>query len=269
MRELASPAVGVKRGDLWRHAVRAAIVVAVLLVGVGGLWAIARDAPSSAVGDTARVQTASITLSGGCQNFAQYWLDETSVPVDAATLELFTNCRMADDGRWYVWNELPDEAVDRPSILAERSAEAEATRERILEDIESFQASLSDSMMEGLGRIYSEQDNPVIGQTREGASVSSIRTRYARMMNGFLLDPERSALTGYVSWIMQTRIDAYGVFRRACLDDNTAWLRTPCTGMEDNLSIRYVPWYWELESDRWLDDYLAHLYAEPAEEAEA
>ena len=120
-------------------------------------------------------------------------------------------------------------------------------------------------MMRELGKVYSEQANPVIGFTQEGVSLSSIRTRYARIMNGFMLDPQHEAMADYVGWVMQQRIDAFGTFRRACLQDDTAWLRQPCTGMEDNLSIRYAPWYWELANEGLIDDYLNHVFG-PAEE---
>ena len=108
----------------------------------------------------------------------------------------------------------------------------------------------------------------MIGQVREGASLSNVRTRYARIINGMMLDPQHEALAGYVAWIMQQRIDSYGIFRRACLENDTLYLRQPCTGMEDNLSIRYAPWYWELANDDLLDAYLHHLFAEPEAEPE-
>ncbi len=243
-------------------------IVAALLLMIGIAWVAANDAPSSAVGDINAVPRQSITASQGCQNFAAYWLDNTSVPIDAATLEGFTNCRLGTDGTWYILSELPDELNPNPAtILPENEAAANNLRARLVADISIFQQNLSDAMMKELGKVYSEQTNPVISRTREGASLSSIRTRYARIMNGYMLDPERADFANYVGWVMQQRIDSYGTFRRACLQDDTEWLRQPCTGMEDNLSIRYSPWYWELADEHLLDAYLSHLYGETSEPA--
>lgn len=243
-------------------------IVAALLLMVGIAWAAARDAPSSATGDINAVPRQSITASRGCQNFATYWLERTSVPIDAGTLEGFTNCRQGTDGNWYVVPELPNELDPSPStILPENETDANSLRVRLVADIATLQQNLSDAMMKELGKVYSEQSNPVISHTREGASLSSIRTRYARIVNGYMLDPERKDFANYVGWVMQQRIDAYGAFRRACLQDDTAWLRQPCTGMEDNLSIRYAPWYWELADEHLLEAYLSHLYGTTDEPA--
>ena len=240
-------------------------IVAALLLLIGVAWLVARDAPSSAVGDINSVPRLSITAAQGCQNFADYWLNKTSVPVDAATLEGFTNCREGTDGKWYLVSELPEGLNPNPPGVAPDSEKAaNDLRAQLIADIATFQQSLSAAIMKELGKVYSEQANPVIGQTREGANLSSVRARYARLMNGYMLDPERAALAGYVGWVMQERIDAYGAFRRACLREETAWLRQPCTGMEDNLSIRYAPWYWELANDDLLDAYMDHLYGEAA-----
>ncbi len=241
-------------------------LVAILTLTVGGLWVVARDAPSSALGNINSVPRPEVSPVQGCRNFASYWLTETSVPIEAETLEGFTNCRLGTDGKWYTWPELPLELDPEPPVIPEeRSAEAAEMRATIIADLTDLQQSFSAAMMEEFGKVYSEQHNAVIGQVREGASLSSIRTRYARIMNGFMLDPEREAVAGYVGWIMQQRIDAYGVFRRACLRGDTEFLRVPCTGMEDNLSIRYAPWYWELAGDLWLDAYLHHLYGDQGE----
>lgn len=238
-------------------------IVAILTLTMGGLWVVARDAPSSAVGNFNNITRIEVSPSEGCENFANYWLEETSVPVEAETLEGFTNCRLGTDGKWYTWPELPAELdPDPPTIPEDREAEAADLRVRIVADLSALQGSFSNAMMDELGKIYNEQHNPVIGQIREGASISSIRTRYARIMNGFMLDPEREALADYVGWSMQQRMDSYGVFRRACLQDETEFLRQPCTGMEDNLSIRYAPWYWELANEHLLDAYLHHLYGD-------
>ena len=68
-----------------RNALYALMIAALMLLGVVVLWLFARDAPSSGIGEIAVVPRASITVSGGCQNFADYWLDETSVDRERAT----------------------------------------------------------------------------------------------------------------------------------------------------------------------------------------
>ncbi len=253
-----------------RHPVVAVAIAGGLLAIVGILWLVARNAPSSGIGDINYVPRTQISSSQGCANFARYWLDETSVDIDGAILEGFTNCRQGTDGKWYVLSALPPELTPIGSTIpTEREAAANEMKARILADIAILQQSFTDPMMDELGRVYSSAANPVIGYVREGASLSSVRTRYARTINGLMLDPRREALAGYVSWLMQQRIDAYGIFRRACLSDDTLYLKQPCTGMEDNLSIRYAPWYWELVSDTWLDTYLLHLYGEPVDTSES
>jgi hypothetical protein len=233
-------------------------ITALLVVMLGGLWALARSAPSSEVGDIAGVPRPAISASEGCQAFAEYWLDETSIDVEPTVFEGFTNCRLGMDGRWYVWPESPN----NPGLLvpAEMRADAENLRRTLLEQIVAFQQSLPSHLSESLGSVYSERVNPVVGQTREGVPIANVRTRYARMVNAFGLDPGNEALADYVAWAMERRMHAYGVFRRACLDGSTEFLRQPCTGMEDNLSIRYAPWYWELANPLLLDAYLNDVF---------
>jgi hypothetical protein len=158
-----------------------------------------------------------------------------------------------------------------PAISDDDHAAADQLGARILEDIDALQDQISPELQEALDKIYSDTQNPVIGQVREGASLSNVRTRYARLVNAFALDPDHAALANYVGWAMEQRINAYGVFRRACLREDTAYLRQPCEGMEDNLSVRYALWYWELRNPLLIDAYLAAQFAaEPeSEEAEA
>jgi len=251
-----------------RNALSAAVVAGLMVLSVIALWVVARSAPSSAVGETGGVPRAPITLSGGCQNFGDYWLNGTTVDIEAATLEGFTNCRQGEDGRWYGWTELPESGDDSaPTLSDEDRVAAEELKTRILEDIDALRARISAELQTELDMVFSESQNPVIGQIREGASLSNVRTRYARLINAFALNPEREALAGYAGWAMEQRINAYGVFRRACLDEGTGYLRQPCVGMEDNLSIRYAPWYWELRNPLLLEAYVGSLFAEEAEPA--
>ncbi|CAN5900156.1 hypothetical protein BH24CHL4_BH24CHL4_06030 [soil metagenome] len=248
------------------NALSAAAIAGSMVLGVIVLWFVARDAPSTAIGEIGAVPRASITVSGGCQNFADYWLNETSVDIEPATLEGFTNCRQGEEGKWYVWTELPAPDGSQLDELSEedRSAAGEL-KARILEDIDALQVQISPELQAELDKVYGETQNPVIGQVREGASLSNVRTRYARLVNAFALNPDREALADFVAWSMERRINAYGVFRRACLDEGTVYLLHPCVGMEDNLSIRYAPWYWALRNPLLLDAYVADLFAEDPE----
>ncbi|CAN5622489.1 hypothetical protein BH23CHL5_BH23CHL5_07790 [soil metagenome] len=235
------------------------ILVASLLAAVGVAWNGARNAPSSAIGDIASVPRPAVAASDGCQKFASHWINDTSIPVEPSILEGFTNCRMGDDGRWYVWVETP--GLDRPAVPAQFAEDAQIVRTAILDDIRALQSYVSPELGEALGRIYSESANAVIGQTNEGVTIANARTRHARLVNAFALDPERSEFADYVGWVMKGRMDAYGVFRRACLENGTLFLWHPCVGMEDNLSIRYAPWYWELANPLLLDSYLSDRYS--------
>ncbi len=242
-----------------RHPVWGGVVLVLGLLAVMGVaWNGARDAPSSEVGDISRVPRPAVAASDGCHNFATHWIDDTSIAVEPAVLEGFTNCRMGDDGRWHVWAETP--GLDRPAVADEFAEDAQIVRAAILDDIRALQSQVSPELGEALGRIYSESANAVIGQTNEGVSIANARTRHARLVNAFALDPERSEFADYVGWVMKGRMDAYGMFRRACLENGTLYLRQPCVGMEDNLSIRYAPWYWELANPLLLDSYLADRY---------
>jgi hypothetical protein len=250
--------VGLSMSRAYRGQIAGTLLMTlVIALGVGVAWLAARDAPSSAVGDIAQVPRASITSSQGCQNFVDYWIDDIGLDLDPLVFEGFTNCRQDTDGRWRIWSEVSGERRQTLDDLDEQTLEgAIALRSAIVEDLEALVDRISPELRSSLDNVHSGAPNPVIGHTREGVSVSSVRTRYARLMNGFMLDPDRAEVASYVGWVMKQRMDSYGAFRRTCLGADTEWLRQPCVGMEDNLSVRYVPWYWDLYHPMYLDAYI-------------
>ena len=236
--------------------------MAFALLAVVVVWSLARDAPSSEIGMVEGIPYVGATGPEGCQSFGDYWTSESGVEIDAAAIERFTNCRLGADGRWTVAAELP-----RPALPPGTDAAAAETRAQILAGVDRLESSMPQSLRDELGAIYSDADNPVIGHQKEGVAISLTRTRYARMVNGLLLDPDQDPFTDYVGWLMGNRIGGYAALRTACLEGpDTGYLYQPCVGLEDNLSIRYAPWPWDLRDLVNLDAYLADQFADDGAE---
>ncbi len=234
-----------------------ATLMAVAVAAVVGVWLVARDAPSSNAGMVDGIPYVAATGPEGCQSFGEYWIRDSGVTIDPVVIENFTNCRIDADGNWTVAASLP-----RPELPEGTDADAAETRAEILAGVDLLEASLPQSLKDELGSIYSDSDNPVIGHQREGVTISPVRERYARIVNGLMLDPDQRAFTDYLGWYMGKRIAGYAALRTACLDDpDTEYLYQPCVGLEDNLSVRYAPWPWDLRNLVNLDAYLAERYA--------
>ena len=109
-----------------------------------------------------------------------------------------------------------------------------------------------------MDQIYSSEPRSVTGNIREGVTIGPTRTRYARIINAATLDPQNQELADYVGWSMARRIDAYGRMRSQCVSESKVeHLHSICRALEDQLSIRFAPWPWDLSNPALLDTYLA------------
>jgi hypothetical protein len=245
-------------GGEWRVLLSLAVLT---VAAIGGLYVIARNADSSGVDSPDALVVPSISTSDGCANFANYWMYESGVGVDASVIEGLTNCWVSETGEWFVPNSPRDERMPDGFALTddERSA-TNALRQELLSEIETLETSFSKSIERDLDSIYDPRVRPVSGHIKDGESISRQRSRYTRVIQAYLLNPDNEALSGYVGWLMTARIDAYETLIRACTADaSLAHLRTVCFGIEDSMSVRFPPWTWDLRNAVSLEGYLAYL----------
>jgi hypothetical protein len=253
-----------RRGIARRHRIGEVTVVAglavVLAVTVGGLFLLARDAPSAHSNSPTFLPTPFITADSGCEQFATYWMMQSGVKVDAATIEGLTNCWQAADGHWFVPISPSDARL--PDGFGLTAAERDATnalRQRLLAEISELDGSLSSSIEHDLDSIYDPRLRPVTGHLKDGVSIGRARGRYTRVVQAFLISPENKELAGYIGWLMARKIQAYNALNDACQSDPaTAYLRTVCGGLSDSLSVRFPPYLWDLRNATTLEAYLAY-----------
>lgn len=245
-------------GDEWR-----VLLALIVLTGaaIGGLYLVARNAPSSGVDNPDALVVPAISSSTGCANFASYWMEESGVQVDAAVIEGLTNCALSKTGEWFVPNSPSDARLpDGYALTDEEHAQAEAFRQELLSQVDDLEASLSSSIERDLESIYDAGVRPITGHIKDGVGISRPRSRYTRVIQAYLLAPEHEALAGYVGWLMAAKINAYETLTATCLSDpELAYLRTVCLGIEDSMSVRYPPFIWDLRDSVSLEEYLAHL----------
>ena len=109
----------------------------------------------------------------------------------------------------------------------------------------------------------------MVGHFREGVAWGTYRTRYARIVNAFMLDPEHDELADFIGWTMARKIKGYADFRRECLDNpDVGMLHNACKGVEDNLSIRYAPLPWDLRDPDLIDTWFYETVVKPTEETQ-
>ena len=252
-----SPGPGRSRGE-WRVFVGLLALVALM---IGALMAAARDAPSSGSDNPEALAVPTITSDQGCTGFARYWIEQSGVGVEPATIEGLTNCRLSADGEWFVPAGANDTRLTPDSVLTpDEDARTASTRTAILAEIALLEARLSESITRDLERIYNPMPQAVAGRINDTVTISRARSRYTRVAQAFLLDPSHTILADYVGWLMQRKIGAYETLSDSCFDDlDTQYLSIVCSGLEDSLSVNFPPWLWDLRSAVWLNEYLAHL----------
>lgn len=242
----------------WRIFLALSLLTVVI---IGGLYAIARDAPSAGVDNPDLLPTPEIASGEACANFANYWMHEAGVNVDASVIQGLTNCWVSAEGEWFVPSSPRDDRLPIGYALTEEERSATtAFRRQILGEIQELESLFSKSIKRDLASIYDPRIRPISGHLKDGESIGRQRSRYSRVVQAFLLAPEHEALAGYVAWLMAEKIEAYETLRTACESDpSLEYLGTVCRGMEDSMSVRFPPWTWDLRSAVSLEGYLAYL----------
>jgi hypothetical protein len=239
-----------------------AIVVCLTLVLVAR--GLAKDAPSAGRSVVVGIPTPVVSSAEGCANFAAFWMDEAGVGASAETIEGITNCRLAADGTWIVPKGADDPRLAQTPILTEeQEAATAALRTAILAQIADLESQYPNTLRTWLSQIYDPFSRAVVGHIRDGTGISRARGRYTRLTQAYLMSPENQELAEYIGWVMQRRVSAFNDFKSVCLGDpDLEYLRTACRGLEDNLSIRYPPFTWDLKDSYLLDSYLATTVAD-------
>jgi len=261
----ASPPVGKRDG----------LLVLALLIGclglIAGLRLIAADGESAGQGIVHTVPTPVASTNEGCTNFARYWMVDSGVGGSAETIEALGNCRQAADGTWFVPTDPRDPRLPPEALLTqEERQETAAERAEILSEIAALEATMPQTLRRWLNEMYDPIPRAMTGHIRDGFRIGVRRGRYTRLIQAFLMDPRREALANYVGWIMGRRIAAYEDFLATCLrDKDLAYLENACRGVEDQLSIRFPPFPWDLKDPLMLDAYFAAQLRENAAEPAA
>jgi hypothetical protein len=238
-------------------------VICLVLVTVAFLAA--RNSPSSTTGLTSGLPLPDVDADQGCENFGRYWTETSEAKIDPAALERFSNCLLEDDGTWVAAETMYGAApLDASTLTEEQRTQLEATRAAIEQQIDGLEATLPRSVENAFDQLHTSDTNAVVGHFQEGVSWGTYRTRYARIVNAYMLDPQNADLASYIGWIMNRKIDGYAQFRQQCLgNDTVAMLHTACRGMEDNLSIRYAPLPWDLRDPDLLDTWFYETVVKP------
>jgi hypothetical protein len=228
---------------------------------------VSRNAASSTTGLTDRLPLPKVSADAGCENFGRYWTQTSGANIDAVPLELFTNCRLADDGSWVAGESMYGAApLDESTLTDDQRAQLDELRTAISAQIDRLDTTLPKSVQNAFAQLHTSETNAVVGHFQEGVSWGSYRTRYARIVNAYMLDPNNAELASYIGWIMARKIDGYADFRRECLaSPDVAMLYDACRGMEDNLSIRYAPLPWDLRDPDLLDTWYYETYVKPTQ----
>jgi hypothetical protein len=246
------------------------LILTVCLAVVAVLRLVAAGGESAGTGIVRTVPTPAVTTDQGCANFARYWMVESGVGVSADVIEALGNCRRAADGTWFVPTGLQDPRLPPEARLttAEREQTA-AERAELLAQIAALEAAMPQTLQRWLREMYDPTARAMTGHIRDGFRIGVRRGRYTRLAQAFLMDPRYEALARYAGWIMARRIAAYDAFLAACLSrEELAHLANACRGVEDQLSIRFPPFPWDLKDPVTLDAYfIAQLRGEAKSQA--
>jgi hypothetical protein len=249
-----------KRGELFgREAVIALAVIAGCLVLLIGLRAVSRDSASAGRSIVVTIPTPRVTSAEGCTNFAGYWTDPDGAGLPDDVIEGMTNCRKAADGRWFVPAGVDDDRLTNVPVIPEgQQAAADALETALTTQIDALEAEIPSTLENWLKQIYDPIPRAVTGNLKEGYSIGTTRGRYTRLTQSFLMSPENQELAGYVGWLMQRKVSAFGQLQAVCQSrSDLQYLRTACNGLEGNLSVRFPPFPWDLKNSLLMREYIA------------
>lgn len=240
----------------------AGVICAVLLAGA---YLVSRNTPSATTGITDRLPLAQVSANDGCENFGRYWTDTSGAHIDPTALERFSNCQLQEDDVWVAAGMYGAVPLDESTLTTGQRTQLDQLRTTITAQVDSLETILPGSIQRAFDQLHTYRNNAVVGHFQEGIGWGPYRTRYARIVNAALLDPNNRELAEFIGWIMARKMDGYADFRRECLaNPDIAMLRTACTGVEDNLSIRYAPLPWDLHDPALLDTWFSETVLQPA-----
>jgi hypothetical protein len=232
------------------------------------VWIASRNAPSASTGITDRLPVPAVSADEGCENFGAYWTDTSGAGIDPAPIGRFTNCQLQEDGAWVAGSSMYGASpIDEAVLTDDQREQLEEARSEIARQVDELEAVLPNSVDAAFDQLHDQENNAVVGHFQEGVAWGSYRTRYARIVNAFMLDPDHAELASLIGWTMGRKIGGYADFRRACLaNPDVAMLHGACRGMEDNLSIRYAPLPWDLRDPNVIDTWFYETVVKPAQE---
>jgi hypothetical protein len=252
---------GAERAEHPRRDGGTLLAVAVLCaLLVGGLALIARGSPSAAQYESVALPTPEITADEGCANFATFWTVETELEISVEAIEGLTNCRLSNDGQWFVPDGADDPQLSDRSVLTEDEADrVDPLHDALMADFRALERRLPGSLTETLMANYAEENLPVFGHTKRGRTDFGVKhARYQRIAQAFLLAPRRAELAEYIGWVMNRKSTAVGQFETACTADPvTGYLLRACSGMRREFGVSSIPIYWELMNPVLIEEYLA------------
>jgi hypothetical protein len=223
-----------------------------------GLRLVARDSPAAGRLVVVTIPTPVVSTDDGCTAFARFWMDKSGVGASAATIEGISNCRQATDGTWFVPRGPDDPRLPAGAGLSPEQVEATAElRAEIEFQLAALETEFPATLQLWLKQMFDPFARAVTGNIRDGYDIRTVRDRYTRLVQAYLMAPDRAELADYVGWIMATRIHAERALEADCKSDPLlSYLLAACMSIYYNLNIRYQQFPWELESPLWLDSYL-------------
>lgn len=242
----------------YRDAAVFALVCAVALGLIGGLWLLARDSESAGVsGSITWVELPEYTANEVCQNWVGYWLHESNVQFTPEFMERITNCRETIEGDWIASETGAEANLVRPVTLSDaQRSDIESIEVAIKTQIRAFFDGMSPELGDALSQVYTPDLTGVMPNISPGVPISNARRLHGDEMNAFIEQPGNEALAGYIYWIVTDRRAAIDEFRAACQTPATEFLTRSCDGTLDQLSLNHIPWFWDLQNPLMLNTFL-------------
>jgi hypothetical protein len=234
------------------------LVIALSAALIGGLYLIARGADSAGTtGLVTDVPTPDISAAQVCQNWADYWTQESGLNVPVEALEQMSNCRQTKDGTWIVPVGPDDPHIARPvTLTAQEDAATAQLRDDITQQLSMMSASLPNDVRKNLNRLHSSVADGVVGNVRADVQIGGTRIDYSDYLKGLADNPKYTAMVSYIRWLIASRQAGFDQLNAACSKPEFKYLSQTCTGSWDSLGIGFAPWPWDLTKTLNLEPYL-------------